>query len=307
MFLPYYPTLYTTTRLELHNWLFRTVNYSWTLAIIQILFSIVVFYLMEAPQTSGVAVAVMGLVAVIMTVRAEEDWGRTERILWLSFALVLLIGEIRAIKSDRENQQRLEQEMRNSENRNFEDVLRKDQVHFDDTLREMNGITRSSNKALALSNKALKQITGGGQYCYLMIGLPVGNNAWQMSVLNSGEMPLDICRVVVYDESNTSPPKDFAEAMRQMRPIASEQVGPLAPGVIPHRQGMLGSWTNIVLPVGSYYIQITTRNDRFYETLTLSPPQPGKAIEEIKITDELGKTVYQEPQLPKTSKQPHPK
>ena len=77
-------------------------RYSWPLAVIQGLFFLIAYWLFLSPPSPGIAVAILGLVAIVMAIRVEEEWGRTERVLWLSLATFLMIVEISAIQLDRD-------------------------------------------------------------------------------------------------------------------------------------------------------------------------------------------------------------
>src|SRR5882724_2087449 len=88
-------------------WLFilklatRRIEYSWALAVIQGLCLILGFYFYQAPPSSiGIAGICLAVVALVMTVRAEERWSRTERVFWFFLAIILAGVEIKAIKQD---------------------------------------------------------------------------------------------------------------------------------------------------------------------------------------------------------------
>jgi hypothetical protein len=136
---------------------------------------------------------------------------------------------------------------------------------------------------------ALKEITGNGQYCYLM-ALPAGQGLAQLMVMNSGPLPLERCFVIVH---GNFPVKSAQDAESRMRPLDLRELGPVARG---KDQGIT---TDNVLPATSYYIQIITRNDRFYETLTIHSdypnPQKHEGYETIKIRDEKWRVVYSSP------------
>jgi hypothetical protein len=102
----------------------------------------------------------------------------------------------------------------------------------------------------------------------------------------NGPLPLDVCHVLIHDNS---PVRSAADALRNMQSLFDAQLGPLPPGEVKGKSGTEGFGTNMAVPEGSYYIQINTRNDRFYETLTIHPNVPGKALETIEVRNERGK------------------
>jgi hypothetical protein len=130
------------------------------------------------------------------------------------------------------------------------------------------------------------------------MAIPVGkkdaNGVTQVELgkMNSGPLPLDVCHVIVREDI---PIKSVQDAQRAMSAIADKQLGPLPPGKIKGHSGTQGFGSNIVVPVGSYYIQINTRNDYFYETLKMHPLIPGKGWETIEVRDKDGKVVFHEP------------
>jgi len=110
--------------------------------------------------------------------------------------------------------------------------------------------------------------------------------------MNSGPLPLDVCHVLIHENFQI---KSATDAERAFQVLFDEQLGPLPPGKIAGKSGTQGFGTNIVVPEGSYYIQINTRNDRFYETLTIHPNVPGKGLETIEVRNEQWKVVHSEP------------
>jgi len=109
-----------------------------------------------------------------------------------------------------------------------------------------------------------------------------GQIVFEVAKMNSGPLPLDICHVLV---QRNLPIKSQEDAFRAMQVIVDRQLGPLPPGKDK------GFATDIFLPEGSYYLQINTRNNRFYETLTM---HTNPILEEIEVRDEKWNIVYSE-------------
>jgi hypothetical protein len=238
----------------------------------------------------GLAIGFLGVAAAIMAARASY-LTRAEGVLWIVIAFTLFVLEVRAITNDR-HQHDAEQAAQKAQ---FEKVLQQQQTQFDKTLAEMRGLGEVGKHALESSVTALHQITGGGQFCYLM-ALPAGSangrTVFGLAVMNSGPLPLDVCRVLIHDNS---PIKSAADAERNFQVIVDRELGPLPPGTTQGQKGTQGFVTDIIVPEGSYYIQINTRNDRFYETLTIHPNVPGKGLESIEVRDQQWKIVHSEP------------
>lgn len=119
------------------TWALQPVNYSWTLAVVQGTSLIGALYWFQRPSSPGKAVVVLGLVAVVMTIRAEEHWSRTERIMWLVLALVLAVVETRAINNDRAEYVSNQASARLKEEKAFTGVLDQEQQHFQRTTEEL--------------------------------------------------------------------------------------------------------------------------------------------------------------------------
>ena len=138
-----------------------------------------------------------------------------------------------------------------------------------DGVGKMEQLIESARQIASTTKQSLSQVTGDHEFCYLSAAIPVGKTndgkmGFSLNVAAFGELPLDYCYVRILENRPRPSSEDFA---RQFAGIASKQLGPIAPGKVRGRNGILGVSTGITLPEGSYYVQITTRNDRFYEML----------------------------------------
>ncbi len=91
-------------RLKIVTWARHPVQYSWTLAIFQGAAIDIASYYVRVPPDSGVAIGFLAFAAVIMTVRVEAPWTRTEKMAWIILAAVLMVIELRAIQQDHDDQ-----------------------------------------------------------------------------------------------------------------------------------------------------------------------------------------------------------
>ncbi len=80
------------------------MEYGWILGIVQGLIFIFVTYWMRVPPASGIAVATLGLLAIVMAIRAEDKWELPEKVIWLVIATCMMMVEIQAITHDRSKQ-----------------------------------------------------------------------------------------------------------------------------------------------------------------------------------------------------------
>jgi hypothetical protein len=268
--------------------------------------------------SAGKAIGVLAAIGVVVALR--ENVPTRHRALWAFATLLLLVIEVKAIDKDRADQllEHLRDLNRQQEAQaqtllqitlTNEAQMAQNQTQFEQTLYEMAGINKLSRNAVTLSTKAVREITGGGQYCYLM-AIPSAPGTAAIIVMNSGPLPLERCLVIIHRSvpfkpsvQNPKTPEEFEKLQQEMksqfdltfRPIVAKELGPVAPGKKPGEgEGLL---TDISLPFGSYYIQIITRNDRFYETLEIHPDYPnGKTgYESIEIKDQTGKAIYSSP------------
>jgi hypothetical protein len=178
-----------------------------------------------------------------------------------------------------------------SENNRFDAILKQDREQFRNTLAEMQSQVVLSRKTITLSRDALQQLTAAGSFCYLepfLLPYPSdGQILWQLMVSNPSHFPLDVYRVAIHDNA---PINSAEDADRNERILALRQLGPLPPGCTPGGT-VRGMTTDISVPQGSYYIQINTRNDWFYETLNIDPNSRHTTAPIVEIRDQNGKLI----------------
>jgi hypothetical protein len=278
--------------LRRRHWFFNLVQLSGIV--------LAVYWWRELP-VPGYAIGVLAVLAAVMSVHGEMRSGH--KVLWMLLIGAFLFLEFRAITKDRGDFARDETSRRQQENDKFKAIadglvasIQQSQIQFAATMSRTQAMLRKEQKITETTNKSLDQLTGGGQFCYLMAIEPVrlndGRLAFQLAKMNSGPLPLDVCHVLIHEDF---PPKSAADAARLMNVIVDRQLGPLPPGKVSGTQGTLGFSTDIILPEGSYYIQINTRNNRFYENLAIHPNVKDKGLEDIEVRDQKYNLVYSEP------------
>ena len=67
---------------------------------------------------------------------------------------------------------------------------------------------KRSDRVIHTANESLRQITGNGQFCYLLPGETVAPTTYQLDLWNSGATPLEVCHVVIFDFSRQGPPRN---------------------------------------------------------------------------------------------------
>jgi hypothetical protein len=173
-------------------WLRAPVEYTWMLAVIQGLALIFSSYFLYSPPTSGISVAALGLVAVIMAIRVEEKWGRTERVAWLILATVLMMVEVRAIQQEHDIHDREQAAVRRDEREQFQkiannltEVLKQNQNHFLQTVQQLSLVSKKQGQVVNLAIDSINATTGGDSYCYFLTG---GNGL--LALVTEGKFPL---------------------------------------------------------------------------------------------------------------------
>ena len=134
------------------------------------------------PHIPGIAIAVLGVEAVIITLRAgHEKFGKAEQVMWLAIAFVLFFVEVRTTIRDRNERDREQATERQAENQQFRNIadslgfsIKKSQAQFNATM-------------LGLSEN-LKTVTGGDSFCFLTLA---GNDPSPLLlVVSQGKYPL---------------------------------------------------------------------------------------------------------------------
>src|SRR5712692_1429150 len=242
----------------------------------------------------GVFIAILAVVSVVVPFfRDLAKIGRLEKTVWTLVMLVLMLLEVKSIYQERDTHDREQRQAR-------EEELERSKSIADDiktSLEKMEKIVDLTGKAVYFSSNTLQQITGGGQFCYLM-GFSAGPELIGLGAVNSGPLPLERCDVVVTKNTAKPTPKSLEESLKTLEPpLLSKEYGPVPPGVTIHptKGFSLEISGAVVVPrFDSYKIDIHTRNGHFTETLTLSPNEfiGDSGSERIKIIDSRGKQVY---------------
>lgn len=263
-----------------------------------------VYFRAWSPAPAGIAIGCLAVAAVIISVRADRI-KLAEKVVWTVLAFALFGIEIAAIYRDRDTH---DQEQA-TERVRFEKTLADNQSHFNQTLGEMKQLAGLSRQAITLSSNAVQQVTGGGQFCYLQPMISLGTadgKAWfQMAVFNSGPLPLPVCHVDIHDVSQVKN-SGFAGVDRALLVMVDQELGPIPPGKPSggNAGSPYGRSVDIRLPEGSYHILISTRNDQFFEDLTVRAEGDKQAgPKDMVVHDWNGKVIFPEPEKPKPKSQ----
>jgi hypothetical protein len=142
----------------------------------------------------GVGVAVLAVMAVVMTVR--EKMTQREKTVWVLIALAFALVEIRSISADRDKHDREWNEARREERDHFDSVLRNRNItignarqQFLATMDRTETIVGLEKSAIVGLSENLKTMTGGDNYCSI-ITLQSESNSVPLYVYNEGRYAL---------------------------------------------------------------------------------------------------------------------
>jgi hypothetical protein len=143
------------------------------------------------PLIPTVAIGFLGVVAVIMAVRADH-FSHTERVVWTLIAVALFIAEMRAVYRDRDEHDSQQAEARQREEREFREIA--------------GGISKAIEKSdrnfaqtMAGISDAIKGETGGDSFAFITF-TPEPNQQFLVAITSHGKYPLREVHATMIDE-----------------------------------------------------------------------------------------------------------
>jgi hypothetical protein len=244
------------------------------------------------PFCPGVFIAVLAFATAAVAFRIDKA-RKAEKGIWVFIFLMLVVGEIWMMGIDRASHDDEQAKARAEQLRQFSEIaeglkanIAFEKEHFDSTLSKMNGLVKTTDNELA-------QITGNGEYCYLMpTSIPDANHRYSLLVLTSGTLPQEICDVNIQKTDALEPDGS--------RLMFDRHLGPLSPSKSPGKLGATGFKTDISVPEGTYFVFIYTRNAEFLEGMTIRDVNGATSIT-LSVSDRNRKVLYSEG-LPYTGK-----
>ncbi len=115
-------------------------------------------FVVHWPPNVGICIALLALVAVVMTTRGE-DITRAEKIAWVVCSFLLLIGEIYAMKTKVISDANDALAARVAQDDHFGAILAQNQKDFDATVARLDSVA-------ALAERSLMSAVGGDSFCY---------------------------------------------------------------------------------------------------------------------------------------------
>jgi hypothetical protein len=149
------------------------------------------------PLIPTVAIGFLGVVAVIMTVRADH-FSHGERVVYVMIAFALFIVEMRAVYKDRDEHDRQQTELRIREDK----ARREEEEKFSALLKEGHSILGETQEVQTLTKKNLENITGGESFAVVTPQVLTGLVPIPLSIRNFGKYTLTGVTVFVLGSKN---------------------------------------------------------------------------------------------------------
>ena len=162
----------------------------------------------------GISIAILGLVAAIMSLRGEMR--PMEKASWMLIISILLVAEIQSIRSDRTYTDGKAKSDREAQDKAFELVLKKEDAQLQETLQGFSAVA-------GLARKSIENETGGSSYAYLTPQM--GFTPIPLTIYNYGTNTLTGVLVEILPPTQTL--ESFTNAI--LNPVEI-QVGTLHPG-----------------------------------------------------------------------------
>jgi hypothetical protein len=110
--------------------------------------AVLIFFVVRTPPP-GWAVAILGMAALMLTIR---EMTYAYKCLWLLLALCFLVVELRAIRKDRSENQTAQAEARRHEDDRFAEILARNQREFAATMERSEAIVRKSEEIASFAS-----------------------------------------------------------------------------------------------------------------------------------------------------------
>ncbi len=183
------------------------------------------------PPVPTVAIGFLGVVAAIMTVRADH-FHNGERAVWILISFALFIVEMRAVYQDRDEHDRQQVELRKRE----DETRKAEQDSFAALLREGKDLFTATKQIEGLAHKNLENVTGGQSFAYLTPQTQFGTVPIPLTIYNYGHETLTGVVIRIYTRANfdvDNPARLFDEPEASIGTLAPSEVVPLKVAITP--------------------------------------------------------------------------
>lgn len=173
-------------------------THPWAGVALTAVFTIVAACLLHWLQAPGISVAVMGLAAAVVSLRAKATG--TEKAVWMLLIAAFIVIEVGAIRQDRILNEIAEAHRVEEQRRHFSEIgegikdsIARSENNFNATMKRSDKLIGLEHRAVSSLGENLETTTGGDSFCYLDIQLQ------RSFVLCSGKYPLYDVHVRIVD------------------------------------------------------------------------------------------------------------
>lgn len=176
----------------------------------------------------GVSVAILGAMAVIMSIGPRMRW--PEKTAWMVLIFAMLLAEIHSIRFDRATNDAAQEKIRDAENKKFDTIAQglKDSIdvskaQYGSTIDHVNRVLDKTQQAADLAKESVENITGGKAYLVLtqLMPLPEKVNpqlSWTAFIL--GNRTVWDVQVQEFEEPNQ--PQGWPNRTINLGPVSSK-------------------------------------------------------------------------------------
>ena len=222
-------------------------------------FSVALYWVFFSIPPPGYAIALLSVVALVMTLMGEIH--DSVKIIWILLVFLLFYVELSAIHKDRAEQARVLEEQRGgvakilkNQQEQFEAMLTENHRQFSETL-------ESTQRIGKLAQESLRNITGGDSVPYIVPQNHAQTDPLPLMIWNHGKYILSGVSVVVRNSKDyaSNNPADFFKIPEMQVGVVHPGFGKLLrSGISPHPDES---------GIDVYLIEISTQSETFTETL----------------------------------------
>ncbi len=193
---------FTRTRTLLLRPVQGALSVSWFWFAWQSFFALCLVYLSAHLPPPGIAIGVLGLLAVVATF--ERDPSSLQRSLWIIVATGLLIIEYGAIANDRSENQSAQEEVRATDQFRFWRTSTALQTAIQTEKLQMIREQSQFRDTIAHFEEVVNTETGGNTFCYLLFEEIYNRQSFNVTAVKVGKYPLKDVWAFIDDSTNLS-------------------------------------------------------------------------------------------------------
>ncbi len=256
------------TQSQIVTWAKTPVRYSWRLAAIHVVFIDLALVGIWIIPIAGLAVAFLGLVAIIMSVRAEEKWSKTEKIMWLFLATVLMVVEVRAINKDHNDHEDAQRNADVLQLEEFDRIARRidksidvSKGNYSDTMTQLMETLKTTKRVADMTKRNLDNINGTGSFPCVF---PQSHGATDLAIpldvhnVGSGNTLTGVEIQILTEEQSLKPLIYMIKPQINVGTVTTIWPKPLPEAIVPQLNSE---------GIAQYEINIWTQSGYYWETM----------------------------------------